>query len=52
MTEHERRLFAAWVDEGANPTYHRGARRRLRREWPVLAQALDNLVREELARRK
>ena len=37
------RVFNAWNDQGINPTYHERMRNQLRREWPVLAKALDAL---------
>ena len=45
----EKRIEAvadAWVVEGPVPEAHRKAQELLRREWPVLAEALDALVTE------
>jgi len=44
------KIFKAWTDPGRVPDYHRGMQRKLRKEWPVLAQALDNL--EEITKEK
>lgn len=35
----------AWVVEGRHPPTHRAAQEKLRKEWPTLANALDNLAR-------
>ncbi len=40
----------AWTRPGANPAYHRQEQRRLRDRWPVLAQAIEKLVRETPSR--
>jgi len=37
-------VIKAWVDEGANPGYHRYMQRELRATWPTLARALDSLA--------
>lgn len=37
-------VIKAWVDEGANPGYHRYMQRQLRADWPTLASALDKLA--------
>ena len=38
-------ILAAWVIPGVNPAYHRKAQERLRKEWPVLTDALDEAAR-------
>lgn len=43
-------VLKAWTDPGSHPDYHRGMQRKLRKEWPVLAQALDQL--EEVNKEK
>ena len=35
-------ILDAWTVEGSHPSSHRKARIKLRKEWPALAQALDN----------
>lgn len=51
------RIWDAWNIPGPAPDYHRDMQAKLRREWPVLADALDNLTppdvrdMEELARK-
>lgn len=37
-------VLEAWIDSGINPAYHRAMQMKLRKEWPVLAQALDHLI--------
>lgn len=39
-------VLRAWTVEGRHPPTHREAQRRLRDEWPALANALDRLARE------
>lgn len=34
-------VLDAWTDPGPMPRYHREMQAKLRREWPVLARALD-----------
>ena len=41
------RVIHAWTDPGERPIYHRAWQSRLRRDWPVLARALDGLVKAE-----
>ncbi len=36
----------AWTRPGVSPAYHRQEQAHLRRRWPVLAQAIEKLVRE------
>ena len=38
-------VVRAYRVEGSNPEFHRGQVERLRREWPVLARALDGAGR-------
>jgi len=37
-------VVLAWNDPGPFPSLHFRAQRRLRRHWPVLAEALDTLT--------
>ena len=37
----------AWTDPGPQPAYHAAVVDDLRKRWPVLARALDNLVTYE-----
>ena len=39
----------AWIYPGPNPTHHFAMQQTLRREWPVLAQALDALTHSVVA---
>ena len=39
-------IIAAWTNAGSHPEFHRRWQNRLRKEWPTLARALDNAVRE------
>lgn len=39
-------VVAAWTVQGPAPDLHRSMQARLRREWPILARALDKLARE------
>ena len=36
-------IFKAWNDAGVNPYYHETWKDKIRRDWPVLAKALDGL---------
>lgn len=38
-------VVEAWRREGVNPAHHRRQKEALRRSWPVLADALDDLAR-------
>lgn len=40
----------AWTVPGRSPGYHREQQRLLRDRWPVLAQAIEKLVRETPSR--
>lgn len=40
-------VVQAWVNQGPVPGYHRHMQSKLRKEWPVLAKALEALVVEE-----
>lgn len=45
MTHEEiQAVIDAWTVPGPQPEYHYAAQRRLRIEWPALAQALDKMV--------
>lgn len=37
-------VVRAWVVEGPSPSYHREKKAQLRREWPSLADAVEQLV--------
>jgi hypothetical protein len=39
-------LRRAWYDEGRAPWYHRHMKAQLRRAWPVLYQAITDLLKE------
>lgn len=39
-------ILNAWTVPGPQPEYHRAMQERLRREWPVLANALDHAARD------
>lgn len=41
-----RKVVAALVEEGRSPAAHQAALRKLGREWPTLAAALDGLCVE------
>jgi hypothetical protein len=48
MNPHEdavRAVVAAWSNPGRNPAWHEAWKRHIRSEWPVLGNALDELVR-------
>lgn len=36
-------VLRAWVEEGSHPEHHRSQQYELRRTWPTLATALDQL---------
>lgn len=40
------RVARAWTTPGLNPWRHALAKKRLRREWPALAKAVEDLVAE------
>ena len=44
------RVWLAWNDPGINPEYHHRMQNRLRSEWPVLAESLDQLRMERDSR--
>lgn len=46
MTDDEavRRVIAAWTAPGISPETHREAQRSVHWRWPVLAEAIENLV--------
>ena len=39
-------IISAWEYEGAYPEAMEKARKKLRKEWPVLASALDNAAKQ------
>lgn len=41
------RIKDAWNDSGIAPGYHQKMQNKLRREWPVLAAALDRALKDE-----
>lgn len=38
-------IQAAWLDAGPVPEYHEHMKYKLRRDWPVLAKALDDATK-------
>lgn len=44
LDDQTRAVLAAWRVPGSHPDHHRGMQRQLRRDWPVLAQALDAMA--------
>ena len=49
ISEAARAVKDAWTVPGRSPGVHRAWQERLRREWPVLARALDRLAAEQAA---
>lgn len=43
------RVMAAWTRPGPHAAYHREKQKQLRRDWPMLAQALDQLIKADAA---
>lgn len=43
----EEQVVRAWTIPGRSPIHHAATQNRLRREWPVLARALDRLTHEK-----
>jgi hypothetical protein len=41
-----KKVIDAWLVEGANPAFHKMMKEKLKREWPVLARAIENLAKE------
>ena len=41
-----RRILNAWTEPGPRPAIHLEAQRKLRKEWPALANALDALAQK------
>ena len=35
------KIIQTWADTGSHPAYHRKMQEQLRKEWPILAKALD-----------
>ena len=40
-------IISAWIVEGIHPPTHRKLKEQLRREWPMLAKAVERLVNAE-----
>jgi hypothetical protein len=40
-------LVNAWENSGSHPPFHDRMKRKLQREWPVLAEAIQALVDEQ-----
>lgn len=38
-------IEAAWLDAGPQPDYHEHMKNKLRRDWPTLADALDEATK-------
>ena len=45
MTDAVNKVLRAWRVAGPNPEFHEAAKKRLKREWPSLYAALDELDR-------
>lgn len=37
-------IVKAWTDEGVSPWYHRQVKKWLKRKWPLLYNAIEDLV--------
>jgi hypothetical protein len=37
-------VINAWINTGTHPDYHRAMKNKLRKEWSILADALDQLA--------
>lgn len=46
-TKEVQQVIKAWTDAGPMPEYHHEAQLKLRRDWPVLADAVIALVAAE-----
>lgn len=46
LTVEEKRVVSAWVKPGSHPVYHAQKVAQLKREWPMLAEAVEALVRK------
>jgi len=40
------KVVKAWTETGPQPRYHEEAKIRLRRSWPILGRALDELAKD------
>lgn len=49
MDEATLKVVRAWLYPGVNPGYHQRKMDELRRDWPVLARALDELTEYALS---
>lgn len=38
------KVIEAWTKAGSHPAYHFAMQKQLKREWPVLAKAIENLI--------
>lgn len=43
------RLYSAWNTPGRVPLFHYAMKAKLRKQWPVLASALDSLKPEDFS---
>ena len=39
-------IIKAWVDKGGHPLYHDRVQRKVKSEWPTLANAIEKAIRE------
>jgi hypothetical protein len=52
MADPAKKVVEAWVNPGKYPAYHYYMRRKLSKEWPMLARAIRELVRESRGEKK
>lgn len=45
--DNARALIDAWENPGKRPDIHRAWQRKLRREWPTLAKAIEQFIEGE-----
>lgn len=45
--EDAKKVAKAWVEPGSHPDFHFDMMVKLRKDWPVLAQALDKLAQQD-----
>jgi hypothetical protein len=38
-------IINAWVVSGRNPEYHKHMQNKLRKDWPILVKAIEELVK-------